>query len=223
MTKMADKSPLYQQIGEAVRRQVLEGALKPGDLLPPVREMAERWGCTPGTVQQAYKELARQGLVVSRPGQGTRIGATLPPAPRDRSPLRRAALVQVELHDFLPGAPAGVLDRDVHPGAVLVIDRRPIGPDTRVGKRRVAEPVAERKERLEAPRVVPAIPDKHTLAVARFAIDAREDGKRRSILDPLREGLGEFAGRVDHAGDHVGKRTAASLSTSPARSAFGKQ
>jgi len=90
---MTDKSPLYQQIGEAVRQQVLDGALKPGDLLPPVREMAERWGCTPGTVQQAYKELARQGLVVSRPGQGTRIGATLPPAPRDRSPLRRAALV----------------------------------------------------------------------------------------------------------------------------------
>jgi len=90
---MADKSPLYQQIGEAVRQQVLEGTLKPGDLLPPVREMAGRWGCTPGTVQQAYRELARQGLVISRPGQGTRIGATLPPAPPNRSPLRRAALV----------------------------------------------------------------------------------------------------------------------------------
>jgi molybdate-binding protein/DNA-binding transcriptional regulator YhcF (GntR family) len=93
MTNMADKSPLYQQIGEAIRQQVLDGTLKPGDLLPSVREMADRWGCTPGTVQQAYRELARQGLVVSRPGQGTRIGATLPPAPQDRSPLRRATLV----------------------------------------------------------------------------------------------------------------------------------
>ncbi len=31
--------------------------------------MAERWGCAPGTVQQAYRELARQGLVIGRPGQ----------------------------------------------------------------------------------------------------------------------------------------------------------
>ena len=66
---------------------------RPGDALPPVREMAERWGCTPGTVQQAYKELARQGLAVSRSGQGTRVGTTLPAQPPDRTPLRRASLV----------------------------------------------------------------------------------------------------------------------------------
>lgn len=90
---MPDHSPLYLQIGDAIRQQVLDGALKPGDSLPSVREMAEQWGCTPGTVQQAYRELARQGLVVSRPGQGTRIGTTVPAAPADRSPLRRAALV----------------------------------------------------------------------------------------------------------------------------------
>ena len=88
-----DKAPLYVQIADAIRQQVLDGKLRPGDALPPVREMAERWGCTPGTVQQAYKELARQGLAVSRSGQGTRVGTTLPAQPPDRTPLRRASLV----------------------------------------------------------------------------------------------------------------------------------
>jgi molybdate-binding protein/DNA-binding transcriptional regulator YhcF (GntR family) len=47
--------------------------LKPGDRLPSVREMAERWGCTIGTVQHAYHELVQQGLLTSRSGQGTRV------------------------------------------------------------------------------------------------------------------------------------------------------
>ena len=88
-----DKTPLYLQIADAIRQELLEGKLRPGDALPPVREMAERWGCTPGTVQQAYKELARQGLAVSRSGQGTRVGTTLPATPPDKTPLRRASLV----------------------------------------------------------------------------------------------------------------------------------
>jgi molybdate-binding protein/DNA-binding transcriptional regulator YhcF (GntR family) len=88
-----DKTPLYTQIADTIRQQVLDGRLHPGDLLPPVREMAEQWGCTPGTVQQAYKELARQGLAVSRTGQGTRVGSTLPAQPPDRTPLRRASLI----------------------------------------------------------------------------------------------------------------------------------
>ena len=88
-----DKTPLYIQIADAIRQELLEGKLRPGDLLPPVREMAERWGCTPGTVQQAYKVLAQQGVVASRSGQGTRIGTALPAAVPNKMPLRRAALV----------------------------------------------------------------------------------------------------------------------------------
>jgi len=77
---------------EAVRQELLEGRLRPGDALPSVREMAARWQCTPGTVQQAYKELARQGLAVSRPGRGTHIGSAVLTAGED-TPLRRASMV----------------------------------------------------------------------------------------------------------------------------------
>ena len=70
-----DRVPIYEQIAQWVRQEVLNGRLRPGDMLPTVREMAERWDCTPGTAQQAYKALAQQGLAVTRPGQGTRIGS----------------------------------------------------------------------------------------------------------------------------------------------------
>lgn len=84
-----ERVTLSRQIADAIRREILEGRLRPGDRLPPVREAARRWHCTVGTVQRAYQELARQGLVAGRRGQGTRVvgEATVP------TPLRRAALI----------------------------------------------------------------------------------------------------------------------------------
>jgi molybdate-binding protein/DNA-binding transcriptional regulator YhcF (GntR family) len=66
---------LYQTIAEAVSQDVRAGKLQPGDPLPPVREMAAQWGCAPGTVQRAYRELAEMGVVVSHSGHGTHIAA----------------------------------------------------------------------------------------------------------------------------------------------------
>lgn len=86
-----DESYLYRKIAETIRQEILSGSLKPGDRLPPVREMAARWGCTIGTVQHAYQELARQSLVTSRAGQGTRVAAT--PPLQGETALRWAALI----------------------------------------------------------------------------------------------------------------------------------
>ncbi|MFQ5578661.1 MAG: GntR family transcriptional regulator, partial [Anaerolineae bacterium] len=64
-------SYLYQEIAESLRRRIASGDLKPGDRLPPMRDMARRWNCTPGTVSRAYAGLARQGLAAGRRGGGT--------------------------------------------------------------------------------------------------------------------------------------------------------
>jgi molybdate-binding protein/DNA-binding transcriptional regulator YhcF (GntR family) len=93
-----DKTPLYQEIAESIRQQILYGTLHPGDELPTVREMSERWGCAPGTVQRAYQELAEQGLIAGRAGQGTRV-ASLGHS-RDQQFLRRATLLH-ETEAFL--------------------------------------------------------------------------------------------------------------------------
>lgn len=86
-----EDSYLYQKIMTEIRQEILAGKLKPGDRLPTVRQMTGRWNCTVGTVQRAYQELARQGLVVSRAGQGTRVIQGLQPA-ADQA-IRRARLV----------------------------------------------------------------------------------------------------------------------------------
>lgn len=71
----AGESFVYLEIAEAVRRLILSGELQPGDHLPPVRAMAERWGCTPNTVSRAYSLLTREGLVSAHRGGGTRVAS----------------------------------------------------------------------------------------------------------------------------------------------------
>src|SRR5512138_136250 len=85
-----DQSPLYQQIAEAIRQEILSGSLKPGTRLPPIRKMTKQWQCNPGTILRAYQELARLGLVISHVGQGTKVVDHLPD--QVQTPLRRAAL-----------------------------------------------------------------------------------------------------------------------------------
>ncbi len=83
--------PLYSQIAEALRRRIAAGELAPGDRLPPVRDLAREWGCTPGTVGRAYAELRREGLVVGHRGGGTRVAPSPLHAPAAR--WRWASLV----------------------------------------------------------------------------------------------------------------------------------
>lgn len=66
-----EEQPLYLQIAESLRRQIATGELVPGDTLPPIRDTARVWECTPGTASRAYRQLAREGLVVGHAGRGT--------------------------------------------------------------------------------------------------------------------------------------------------------
>ncbi len=62
--------PIYRQIYHQIRRNVLIGELKEGELLPSVRALAERLVVNPNTVARAYQELARDGVVDSQQGRG---------------------------------------------------------------------------------------------------------------------------------------------------------
>lgn len=63
--------PLYAQIVEQVRRQVALGALRPGDRLPTVRDLAVHVRVNRNTAARAIQELERRGVVRTRVGQGT--------------------------------------------------------------------------------------------------------------------------------------------------------
>ncbi|HBY96422.1 MAG: GntR family transcriptional regulator [Ardenticatenaceae bacterium] len=116
-----DKAFLYSQIAESIRQEILQGTLQPGDRLPSIREMTDRWQCTPGTVQRAYQELARQGLVISRPGRGTHVAGTL--SPEEESPLRRAMLVHQAERFLLESLTAGFSPTEVEQALHLALDR----------------------------------------------------------------------------------------------------
>ncbi len=116
-----EDSYIYRQIAAAVQRQILLGELSPGDRLPSMREMTARWNCTIGTVQRAYQELARQGLITSRAGQGTRVADKFPQ--QDEPPLRRAALIHRAETFLLEVLTAGYNPADVEDAVRQALDR----------------------------------------------------------------------------------------------------
>ena len=71
----ADPRPIYQQIVDEVRRGMVLGVLLPDEPLPSVRQLAADLSVNPNTVQQAYRELERDGIVFVRRGQGTYVAA----------------------------------------------------------------------------------------------------------------------------------------------------
>jgi GntR family transcriptional regulator len=67
----SDDRPIYVQIMDEIRRARITGAVQPDEPLPSVRQLAAELRVNPMTVQQAYRELEREGLVYVRRGQGT--------------------------------------------------------------------------------------------------------------------------------------------------------
>ncbi|MGJ9457397.1 GntR family transcriptional regulator [Oceanobacillus sp. CF4.6] len=63
--------PIYQQLAERMKRQIIRGELSPGDKLPSVRETGIEVSVNPNTVQRTYRELESMHIVETRRGQGT--------------------------------------------------------------------------------------------------------------------------------------------------------
>ncbi|HIZ56100.1 MAG TPA: GntR family transcriptional regulator [Firmicutes bacterium] len=57
------KSPIYLQIMDYVKMQLVSGAWKAGQRVLPVRELAAGFGVNPNTMQRALAELEREGLM----------------------------------------------------------------------------------------------------------------------------------------------------------------
>ena len=62
--------PIYQQIGDYIRRAVAAGLYRPGEAIPSLRAMALELVVNPNTVQRAYEALEREGLIQARKGRG---------------------------------------------------------------------------------------------------------------------------------------------------------
>ena len=119
-----EENILYLQIAEAIRKDILTGRYKPGDRLPSVRELCADWNCTPGTIQRAYSELAREGLLVSRAGRGTQVAGVVPQAKAQvQETVRRANLVNRMEAVLLEALTAGYDLNEIQQAMDLAMDR----------------------------------------------------------------------------------------------------
>ena len=66
-----DRKLIYEQLVDNVKLLVLRGDLKKNDFLPSVRSLAKELGINPNTIQKAYAELERQGIIASLSGRGS--------------------------------------------------------------------------------------------------------------------------------------------------------
>ena len=69
--------PIYEQIIEQMKYNVMKKYLSPGDAIPSVRKLALELKITPGTVAKAYQELERQGVIETIRGKGTFIASEI--------------------------------------------------------------------------------------------------------------------------------------------------
>jgi GntR family transcriptional regulator len=76
--------PIYIQIVEQVRLQVVDGELKPGDQLPTVRGLASELRINFNTVSRAYRLLDEAGVISTQQGRGTYILEMPPPEVAER-------------------------------------------------------------------------------------------------------------------------------------------
>ena len=68
-------SPIYEQIKEQIKLQILNGDLKEGDALPSMRLLAKELRISVITTKRAYEELEREGFIESFTGKGSFVKA----------------------------------------------------------------------------------------------------------------------------------------------------
>src|ERR1700704_3949227 len=78
-----DRKDLSGEIYRQLRRAIVDGRLRPGEFLPPSRELARRPGVARSTVTVAYDRLAGEGFVSSRVGAGTFVNQHIAPSPNE--------------------------------------------------------------------------------------------------------------------------------------------
>ena len=71
-----DPTELYAQVAGEIRRAIADGEAKPGERLPPAKDLAAVLGVNANTVLRALRELRDEGLLEFRRGRGITVTGT---------------------------------------------------------------------------------------------------------------------------------------------------
>ena len=86
----ASGKPIYEQITNQIKSEIMSGRLKAGDALPSMRLLAQELRISVITTKRAYEELEREGFLTTVPGKGCFVAA------QNQELLREARLRKVE-------------------------------------------------------------------------------------------------------------------------------
>lgn len=82
--------PIYAQLKEQLKNQILTGQVKEGELLPSIRNLAQHLKISVITTKRAYDELEQEGLVASVAGKGTFVSG------KNKESIRELKYRQIE-------------------------------------------------------------------------------------------------------------------------------
>lgn len=68
---------VYENVIEQIKEMIIAGNLKPGDMLPTERELAQAFGISRGTLREAFRILERENLIEVKPGGGRYLSRSL--------------------------------------------------------------------------------------------------------------------------------------------------
>ena len=89
----AETTLVFEQVAAEIRRAILDGEARPGERLPPARDLAKVLGVNANTVLRALRQLRLEGLVEFRRGHGITVSG--------RAPARSAVIARArDLIDF---------------------------------------------------------------------------------------------------------------------------
>lgn len=100
--------PIYQQIADSFRTDILAGKYKQGEFLPSIRGLAKDLKISVITTMKAYEQLAQEGLVTAAQGKGFYVNA------QDSEMIKEQHLRKVEssLNDAIESAKIAGLSMD---------------------------------------------------------------------------------------------------------------
>ncbi|MGT2947780.1 GntR family transcriptional regulator [Streptococcus devriesei] len=94
--KFDEKSPIYLQIANHIKMQIISHEIEPGQQLPTVRDLAEEAGVNPNTMQRAFTSLEQENMVFSVRTSGRFVTEDLQLIEEERHKL-----AQTELKGFI--------------------------------------------------------------------------------------------------------------------------
>lgn len=106
---LRSRTPIFEQIIASVRDLVIRGLLTPDENLPSVRALASELAINPNTIQKAYAELERQGVIYSLAGRGNFVASDISAIVAEH----RAELLEKLRADILSAKAAGIGDADI--------------------------------------------------------------------------------------------------------------